>query len=86
MKDDTYEREPRRTAGACAPIVQWIVIVLTATFGIGSWSISTVLCVDRLNAEGGRDSASWLMCSDSCCFSKMPQVRTMHDKPDCVQT
>ena len=38
-------------------------------------------CIDRLKAEGSRDSASWRLC-----FSKMPQVRTMHDKPGCVQT
>ena len=31
-------------------------------------------CVDRLKAEGSRDSASWLI------LYKMPQVRTMHDK------
>ena len=30
------------------------------------------------------DSASWLMCvvNPICCFTKMPQVRTMHDKTD----
>ena len=26
---------------------------------------STSSCVDRLNTEGGRDSASWLMCGNS---------------------
>ena len=42
----------------CVYCTMDIVIVLTATFGIGSWSISTAcMCVDRLNAEGGRDSA-----------------------------
>ena len=44
-------------------------------------------CVDRLNTEGNRDSASWLMRGNSIwCFSKMSQVRTVHDKPGCIQT
>ena len=41
-------------------------------------------CVDRLNTEGSRDSASRLMRGDPhlpARFSKMPQVRTIHDKP-----
>ena len=68
-----------------------------SNIGIGSWSVSTYRmfiytradnCVDRLNTEGGRHSASWVMCCDPICqpFSRMPQVRTMHDKPGCVQT
>ena len=68
-----------------------------SNIGIGSWSVSTYRmfiytsannCVDRLNTEGGRHSASWVMCCDPICqpFSKMPQVRTMHDKPGCVPT
>ena len=46
-------------------------------------------CVDRLNTEGSRDSASRLMRSDPYLparFFKMPQVRTIHDKPGCAQS
>ena len=39
-------------------------------------------CVDRLNAEGGRDSASWLI--HLFFFSKMPQVRTMRTTQACL--
>ena len=47
----------------------------------------TSSCVDRLNTEGNRNSASSLMRGNSIwCFSKMFQVRTVHDKPGCVQT
>ena len=53
--------------------------------GIGNWSMSTYRrsmytsansCVDRLNTEGGRDSASRLMCGDPHLPAFMPQVRT----------
>ena len=43
-------------------------------------------CVDRLNTESSRDSASWLMSSDPICYlPKMFQVGHMHDKTGCVQ-
>ena len=69
---DSREGQPRRTAGACAPIVQGIAVVLAATFEIGNWNMSMYCMytransyVDRLEAEGARNSASWLM---SCVF------------------
>jgi len=41
-------------------------------------------CVDRLNTEYGRESASQMMLGDNYmqAISKIPQVSTMHDKPD----
>ena len=44
--------------------------------------------VDRVNTECGSDLASRLMRGNPVCrpFSKMPQVRTMYDKPGCVQS
>ena len=59
----------------CAPIVQWIAIVLSVTFLIDN-------CVDRLCAEGARDSASWLMCGDTNLLFLLP----MDNKPGCVQS
>ena len=41
-------------------------------------------CVDRLNTEGGRDSALWLMHGDSHLLFLW--VRTMHAKSGCVQS
>ena len=45
-------------------------------------------CVaDRLEAEGGRDLLHGrCVATPICCFAKMTQVRTMHEKPGCVQT
>ena len=40
-EDDVYERQPGRAPRACTPIVREIAVVLAATFGIGSWSMST---------------------------------------------
>ena len=39
-------------------------------------------CVDRLNTEYGRESASQMMLGDNYmqAISKIPQVSTMHDK------
>ena len=50
--------------------------------GICSWSMS-IYIYTRIT-EGSQDSASddgWCVVTPICYFSKMIQVRTMHDKP-----
>ena len=45
------------------------------------------MCIDRLNAKGGTESPLWLLRGDSHqLYSKISQVKTVHDKPACVQT
>ena len=55
-----------------------------------SWSVSIPiqdLTVVYRQAEGGTDSALWLLRGDSHrLIYKMARVKIMHDKPACVQT
>ena len=65
----------------CILTVQGTAVVLAAS--------SKQLCIDKLNAEGGRDSVSWLMHGDqvplAIYLSMVPHGRTMYKKPGCVQ-
>ena len=64
-RKDSQERQPGRTASTCTSIIQGMAVVLAPT---GTWSTTTYcmyvykgwrLCINRLNTEGGRDSAPW---------------------------
>ena len=90
MKDDPYERQARKSVGACTPIVEGMAIVLVATLDYRQlereYTYTRRLCIDRLNTEGGVDSALWLLRGDSHeLFLKVTQVKSMHDKPAYVQ-
>ena len=61
----------------CILTVQGTAVVLAAS--------SKQLCIDKLNAEGGRDSVSWLMHGAIGYLSMVPYGRTMHKKPGCIQ-
>ena len=66
LKDDDYERQSGKAAGACALIEQRILeVVFAATSRIGSRSVSIYCmyglfnsCVERLKVESGRDPLS----------------------------
>ena len=53
------------------------------TVGMSMYTSAINSYIDRLNTEGSRDPASWLMLGNPHlpAFSKIPQVRTVHDKP-----
>ena len=52
---------------------------------IGSLSVS--MLIQGLNAKGGTETALWLLRGHSHqLYSKISQVKTMHEKPACVQT
>ena len=82
----------------CAPIVQWTAVVLAATSEQAAGSVSTYrMCmytsaIKQLCRQTEHRRQRFCFTADAwrppICqpFSKMPQVRTMHHKPGCVQT
>ena len=97
MSQEKFQSLAHYFSAELAPIVQGIAVVVSSNLWDRhvAWAwVSTLYmftsvsnCVDRLTEESSRDSAhGWCMATPICYFSKMPQVRTMHDKPGCVQT